>query len=158
MDRITIIISICISLIQSCSGQSMHKVQPEIFEFKNDTINQVMEVTNIDKDTLLISLNTINNLRSTSCRLEGSAIHDTLGDFLNEEETEDIENNEYMQVKRYTFLYRDSIPIFGIALDIINNDRLKYTSFNSPFSPSLPGCLLYSVGTLRKKTIVTHPK
>jgi hypothetical protein len=156
MSRITIVITICVAILEfhSCSfspNQNRASSLTQVFEFNNDTINQIMEITKINKDTLKISLKTINKFRKTSCKLEGTAIHDTVGDFLNEEETEEIENNEVMQVKDFTFFYKGSIPLLKIALDI-KSDRLRFYGIDSAYSSNLTCNLFNSIGTLKKRS------
>ena len=126
-------------------------LQLQIYEFKNDSLSQIVEVSQISDDTLKINLKTINKIRKTSCVLEGFAIHDTIGDFLNEEETVEIEGNEVIPIKYFTFLdNKTSIQII-IALDISTKDKLIFQGSNSGLEPKIHNCLINSIGTLRKK-------
>jgi hypothetical protein len=131
--------------------QDISVLQLQIFEFKNDSLSQIMELSQISDDTLKINLKTINKIRNTSCVLEGLAIHDTIGDFLNEEETVEIEGNEVIPIKYFTFLdNKTSIKII-IGLDISTKDKLIFQGPNSGFNPKTLNCLFNSIGTLRKK-------
>ena len=127
------------------------KFQLQIFEFKNDSLNQIMEVYQISDDTLKVNLKTTNYVRNASCILEGLAIHDTTGDFLNEEETIEIEKGEIIPVKYFKFSDNKNSIQFVIGLDTSTKDKLIFEGPDLGFDPKMPHCLSNSVGTLRKK-------
>lgn len=125
----------------------------QTFEYRNDTINQTVELLKISRDTLILNIKTSNLKRRTSCSIEGMAIRDTVGDFLNEEETVQDENGEVYSVINYRFFNKDKLNILCIQLDKIKNNRLIYYKVESEKFLEKSNCLLYSIGTLRKKAL-----
>jgi hypothetical protein len=126
--------------------------ESKIFEYKNDTLSQRVEVFKINNDTLKVNIKTSNLKRKTSCSIEGIAIRDTVGDFLEEEETVQDENGEVFSVIRYRFFYKGTVNLLDIELDRVTKNRLVYYKVESGQVLDKPYCLLYSVGTLREKT------
>ncbi len=127
--------------------------ETQIFEYKNDTLSQRVEVYKISEDTLKISILTSYLKRKTSCSVEGVAIRDTVGDFLKEEETVQDDNGEVFSVINYRFYYTNTTYLLGIQLDRVNKNRLVYYKVESGQVLEKPYCLLYSMGTLRRKAI-----
>lgn len=122
----------------------------EIFSFKNDTIDQSVEIMKINKDTLKVKFKTTDLKGKISCSLEGIAVRDTIGDFLNEEETVEDENGKVFSVTNYLFFDNDSINTMVVQLDRKNRNKLLYYKIDSVSIKVKPNCLYYSVGTLRK--------
>ena len=157
MNRTIIITLIIIHGILACTQtkkkttQDISALQLQVYEFKNDSLSQIMEVSQISDDTLNINLKTFNKIRNTSCVLEGLAIHDTIGDYLNEEETIEIEGNEVISIKYFTFLDKNTSIQIIIGLDISTKDKLIFQGPNSGLDPKSHNCLFNSIGTLRKK-------
>ena len=150
-------LTICICLFSGCIQKKNVKPlatqleKPLVFEFKNDTITQIMEVIQLSSDTLKVNLNMINTLRDYSCSISGLAIHDTIGDFLQEEETLEIENSEIMSVKYFTFFDEKGSSLFDISIDRMSFERLVFYGEPDSISKSTyPKCLFYSLGTLKK--------
>jgi hypothetical protein len=157
MDKPLILIFTLLFISIGCT-QNNHKATQEkalpksqLFEFKNDTLAQIMEVSQISKDTLKVNFKTINKLRNTECVVNGFAIHDTTGDFLKEEETVEIEKFEVIPVKYFSFSATNASVKFIIALDISTNDKLILLGPEKTSDLTLIDCLFKSVGTLRKR-------
>lgn len=151
---LTLLFISCFNCVGSQSNRKETEGTPsfksQIFEYKNDTLNQMVEVLKINEDTLKVSIETSNLKRKTTCSIEGIAVRDTIGDFLKEEETVQDENGEIFSVINYRFFYKGTVNLLGIQLDRVNKNRLVYYKIESGQGLEKPYCLLYSVGTLRE--------
>jgi hypothetical protein len=149
----TILICLFSGCIQkkNVKPQETQLAKPLVFEFKNDTITQIMEIFQLSSDTLKVNLNMTNTLRDNSCLISGLAIHDTIGDFLHEEETTEIENSEVISIKDFWFFDEKGSSLFVISVDRVSFERLVFYGKPDSLSRSTyPKCLFYSVGTLKK--------
>ena len=130
----------------------------KILEYRNDTIIQRVELFIIHIDTMKVNIKTSNLSRKTSCSIEGIAFRDTVGNFLNGEETVQDENGDVFSVDNYRFLYKDTLYLLGIELERRSKNRLVYYQVESAHLFDNPFCLLYSVGTLREKVSTQLPQ
>jgi hypothetical protein len=103
---------------------------------------QKVDLINISEDSLIVNIYTIHLGETTSCSLEGIAIRDTVGDFLNEEETVQDDYGEVFSVVNYRFLYKDSVYLLGIQLERGEINRLVYYPAESHYLFENSKCLL----------------
>ncbi len=122
-----------------------------IFEYKNDTLIQRVEAYKISNDSLNLTIESINLKSKKSCSMKGIAVRDTVGDFLQEEETEQDKNGLVFSVVNYLFYYEGSVMLLNIAIERLDQNKLLYRQINSTRVTQDPFCLLYSVGTLIRK-------
>jgi hypothetical protein len=160
MNKIVLTLILLISWFNYVGCQSNRKeiknssnFKNDIFEYKNDTINQKVEIQQINKDSLKVNIETNNLKRKTECSLKGIAVRDTVGEFLNEEETVQDENGEVFSVTNYRFFSKGGVNVLCIQLDRLNKNKLIYYKVESGQALEKSYCLHYSVGTL-KKTVV----
>ncbi|MCK6601862.1 MAG: hypothetical protein L6Q77_08565 [Bacteroidetes bacterium] len=76
----------------------------KFYQFKNDSLIQNIEITEINSDTLFINIESYRVDKSIKYSISGVATRDTVGDFLNEEETMEDLNGEAFSVLKYSFV------------------------------------------------------
>ncbi len=148
----SILFILMVTIIAACTqAKNATQVKPQLFKFTNDTLSQIMKVIPLNKDTFKVSLETINKIRNTRCTINGMAIRDTVGDFLHEEETEEIEKNVIIPVKYFIFSESKGALQFVFALDNLTMDKIILQGPEKLITSERQTCYLRSVGILKKQ-------